>query len=122
MEDDSPIIIRAKYTPFVTIEDARVEIFEYIEDYYNTKRRHSDIVHQTPNEFETQFYILIQVIINGTCPANVTHLNPHTNKKSNNTKTSDFELLLQIISICRIYINLLLFIYSLTLTTSARKA
>ena len=41
---------------FETIEDARVEIFEYIEGYYNTKRRHSGIGYQTPDEFETQFY------------------------------------------------------------------
>ena len=42
---------------FETIEDARVEIFEYIEGYYNTKRRHSGIGYRTPDEFETQFYI-----------------------------------------------------------------
>lgn len=42
---------------FETIEDVRVEIFETIGGYYNTKRRHSGIGYQTPDEFETQFYM-----------------------------------------------------------------
>lgn len=41
---------------FETIEDARMEIFEYIDGYYNMQRRHSGIGYLTPNEFETQFY------------------------------------------------------------------
>ena len=41
---------------FETIEDARMEIFEYIDGYYNIQHRHSGIGYLTPNEFETQFY------------------------------------------------------------------
>jgi transposase InsO family protein len=40
---------------FETIEDARTEIFEYIEMYYNTQRLHSSLDYQSPNEFEKQF-------------------------------------------------------------------
>lgn len=41
---------------FATIEEAEVEIFDYIECYYNTKRRHSGIGYQTPAEFENRYY------------------------------------------------------------------
>jgi putative transposase len=37
---------------FINEEDARIEIFDYIESYYNTKRRHSSISYQTPTQFE----------------------------------------------------------------------
>ncbi len=37
---------------FRTREDARTAIFEYIETYYNRKRRHSAIDYQTPEAFE----------------------------------------------------------------------
>ncbi len=40
---------------FETIEDARTEIFEYIEMYYNTQRLHSSLDYQSPDEFEKQF-------------------------------------------------------------------
>jgi transposase InsO family protein len=40
---------------FETIEDARTEIFEYIEMYYNTHRLHSSLDYQSPDEFEKQF-------------------------------------------------------------------
>lgn len=33
-------------------DDARMEIFEYIEGYYNTKRRHSALGYKSPNQFE----------------------------------------------------------------------
>ena len=39
---------------FETIEDARTEIFEYIEMYYNTQRLHSSLDYQSPGEFEKQ--------------------------------------------------------------------
>jgi transposase InsO family protein len=32
--------------------DARIELFEYIEGYYNTHRKHSSLGYQTPNQFE----------------------------------------------------------------------
>lgn len=39
---------------FETIEDARTEIFEFIEMYYNTKRLHSSLDYQSPDEYEKQ--------------------------------------------------------------------
>lgn len=39
---------------FETIEDARTEIFEYIEMYYNTRRLHSSLNYQSPADFEKQ--------------------------------------------------------------------
>jgi putative transposase len=43
---------------FDTQEDARTELFEYIEGYYNTHRKHSSLGYQTPCEFEHQFSLL----------------------------------------------------------------
>jgi len=40
---------------FETIEDARTEIFEYIEMYYNTIRLHSSLNYQSPCSFEKQY-------------------------------------------------------------------
>jgi hypothetical protein len=40
---------------FETIEDARTEIFEYIEMYYNTIRLHSSLNYQSPKYFEEQY-------------------------------------------------------------------
>lgn len=37
---------------FATIEQAQIEIFKYIETYYNSKRRHSVLGYQSPIEFE----------------------------------------------------------------------
>jgi putative transposase len=34
--------------------DARTELFEYIEGYYNTDRKHSSLNYQTPRQFEAQ--------------------------------------------------------------------
>ena len=42
---------------FLTIEDARTEIFDFIEMYYNRKRRHSSIGNKSPLDFETEFYL-----------------------------------------------------------------
>ena len=43
---------------FDTEEDARTELFEYIEGYYNTHRKHSSLGYKTPSEFEQQFSLL----------------------------------------------------------------
>jgi transposase InsO family protein len=40
---------------FINESDARTEIFEYIEAYYNNKRKHSSIGYLTPNQFEEKF-------------------------------------------------------------------
>jgi putative transposase len=36
--------------------DARTEIFEYIEGYYNTHRKHSSLGYKTPSQFEAQIH------------------------------------------------------------------
>ena len=41
---------------FDSLEDARTEIFEYIEMYYNTRRRHSSLNYQSPMEYENQYF------------------------------------------------------------------
>lgn len=41
---------------FDGLQDAQTEIFEYIEMYYNTKRRHSSLSYQCPNDFEKNYY------------------------------------------------------------------
>jgi putative transposase len=38
---------------FETAADARIEIFEYIEGYYNTRRKHSALGYKTPLQFES---------------------------------------------------------------------
>jgi transposase InsO family protein len=41
---------------FENADDARTEIFEYIEGYYNTHRKHSSLGYKTPNQFEAQIH------------------------------------------------------------------
>lgn len=41
---------------FENLQDAYTEIFEYIEMYYNTKRRHSSLNYECPNNFEKNYY------------------------------------------------------------------
>jgi transposase InsO family protein len=41
---------------FENASDARIEIFEYIEGYYNTHRKHSSIGYKTPSQFEAQIH------------------------------------------------------------------
>lgn len=41
---------------FATLEDARTEIFEYIEMYYNTKRIHSSLNYLSPDAYEKKYY------------------------------------------------------------------
>jgi len=41
---------------FQNAHDARIEIFEYIEGYYNTHRKHSSIGYKTPIQFEAQIH------------------------------------------------------------------
>lgn len=51
---------------FDSIEDAQTAIFEYIEMYYNPKRKHSSLNYQSPVEYEKQyFYSLTKQVI---CP------------------------------------------------------
>lgn len=39
---------------FIDAQDARLEIFAYIESYYNTHRKHSALNYQTPAQFEAE--------------------------------------------------------------------
>ena len=41
---------------FLDLEDARTEIFDFIEMYYNRVRRHSALGYQSPFIFEQQYY------------------------------------------------------------------
>lgn len=41
---------------FDSLEDARTEIFEYIEMYYNTRRKHSSLNYQSPMEYENHYF------------------------------------------------------------------
>jgi transposase InsO family protein len=41
---------------FADFEDARIELFEYIESYYNHQRKHSSLGYQTPSKFENNYY------------------------------------------------------------------
>ncbi len=45
---------------FKTREEAKRKIFEYIEMFYNTKRRHSYLDYLSPNNFEIRYYSDIQ--------------------------------------------------------------
>jgi putative transposase len=41
---------------FESADDARTEIFDYIEGYYNTHRKHSAIGYKTPSQFEAHIH------------------------------------------------------------------
>jgi len=41
---------------FEDANDARIEIFEYIDGYYNTHRKHSSLGYQTPSQFEAHIH------------------------------------------------------------------
>ena len=41
---------------FLNVEEARTEIFDYIEIYYNRVRRHSALGYKSPLNFESQYY------------------------------------------------------------------
>lgn len=42
---------------FKGLEDAKLRIFEYIDAYYNTIRKHSSIGYISPNQFENQYWM-----------------------------------------------------------------
>jgi transposase InsO family protein len=46
---------------FLNLEDARTEIFEFIEMYYNRKRRHSALGYKSPLEFEQLYHLHLQI-------------------------------------------------------------
>jgi transposase InsO family protein len=44
---------------FRSLEDARIEVFDYIECYYNRRRRHSALGYISPQQFEKQYYLTL---------------------------------------------------------------
>ena len=40
----------------MSVEDAHIELFDYIEVYYNRVRKHSSLGYQSPEQFEDQYY------------------------------------------------------------------
>lgn len=40
--------------PFLSLDDARIEIGEYINNYYNTVRLHSSLGYRSPIQFEAK--------------------------------------------------------------------
>lgn len=51
---------------FENVEDAHTEIFEYIEMYYNFKRKHSSLNYQSPIQYENQYFYSLTKQVN--CP------------------------------------------------------
>ena len=47
---------------FRTREQAKQEIFEYVEMYYNRKRAHSSLGYMSPFEFEKRLFISLQIV------------------------------------------------------------
>ncbi|EHK6075170.1 IS3 family transposase, partial [Escherichia coli] len=47
---------RIKKKIYGTREEARGDIFDYIEMFYNSKRRHGSSDHMPPTEYEKQYY------------------------------------------------------------------
>lgn len=45
---------------FLSLEDARTDIFEFIEMYYNRKRRHAALGYKSPLEFERIYHLHLQ--------------------------------------------------------------
>lgn len=53
---------RFKRKIYTTREDARRDVFDYIEMFYNPKRRHSDANDLSPVQYEKQFALRLQTI------------------------------------------------------------
>ena len=48
---------------YQTLEEAKMDIFTYIFTFYNSKRRHSTLKYQTPNQVENHYYINLSVSV-----------------------------------------------------------
>lgn len=46
---------------FLSVDDARTEVFEYIECYYNRVRKHSSLGYKSPEQVEREYYKNLQV-------------------------------------------------------------
>ncbi|RYF88848.1 MAG: IS3 family transposase [Chitinophagaceae bacterium] len=51
---------------FDNLEDARTELFEYIEMYYNTQRKHSSLNYQSPMQHENHYFYSLTKQVNCT--------------------------------------------------------
>jgi transposase InsO family protein len=50
----SAFVPRTARKVYRTRNDARADVFDYIERFYNPKRRHSTLGYLSPNDFETK--------------------------------------------------------------------
>lgn len=41
---------------FLSVDDARTELFDYIETYYNRVRKHSSLGYKSPDQFEQDYF------------------------------------------------------------------
>ncbi len=41
---------------FLSVDDARTEVFEYIECYYNRVRKHSSLGYKSPEQVENEYH------------------------------------------------------------------
>ncbi len=46
---------------FLSVENARTEVFEFIECYYNRVRKHSSLGYKSPEQVESEYYKNLQV-------------------------------------------------------------
>ena len=46
---------------FLSVDDARTEVFEYIEYYYNRVGKHSLLGYKSPEQVENEYYKTLQV-------------------------------------------------------------
>lgn len=47
---------------YTTREDARSDIFDYIEIFYNPKRRHSSAMQLSPVEYEKRYFLSLESV------------------------------------------------------------
>lgn len=46
-----------KFESYADIEHARLSVFKFIETYYHSQRLHQSLGYQTPNDFESNYYV-----------------------------------------------------------------
>ena len=51
------------FKTYQTIQEARLDIFTYIHTFYNSKRRHSTLNYQSPNQWERSFQLINSISV-----------------------------------------------------------
>jgi putative transposase len=74
---------------FATKGEARREIFEYVEVYYNNRRLHSALGYQTPSQYETEFSRVIDI---GISPPQTIDVAPEDRALRGRTSSADATL------------------------------